>query len=379
MLRFRRRTVSRPRAVVCGTVVLFVAAQLGLGVFLTRVRPEVREPEYGSLCNSLHARLAEWPGRPLVLVLGSSRSANLFRPTPPGPEPDPLVFNFATLYTGPVREVQVLRRLLTRGVRPRWVVAEVWAPFLTQRGGFAEEIYIGEHDLQPVDAPVVGHYFARPRPAYGKLAEGALAPAFSHRAQLLAAYSPFLDRPGPTPGDWSYPDLRVEGFGWLPVPEPKPDPWLLRAHLEKYAEVLREVLADFRVSPVADGALRELIRTCADHGIGTALVLCPEHGAMRACCPPEVEARLEAYLGGLAREHGVLVVDTRDWMPDEDFFDSRHVLPHAAAPYTERFGREVLRPLTQGRPLPSHVLLGHSPSPSPQGPSKDTGGQRLGG
>jgi hypothetical protein len=369
MLRFRYAPASRPRAVACGVVLLFAAAQLVLGVVLTRICPQVCDPEYGSLCKALEARLAEAPGRPLVLVLGSSRCANIFRPAPPGPGtgagPDPLVFNFGTLYTGPVRELQVLRRLLARGVRPNWVVAEVWTPFLTQRMGFEEEPYIRERDLQPADAALVARYFADPRPAYRKLAAGVLAPAFTYRWQLLEHYAPFRHTPPPRlPGDWSDPTLRtVEGFGWLPIPDPQPDPEVLRTSILGYARCIREVLADFRVSPVAERALRDLLQTCADHGIHTLLVLLPEHSSVRASVPPEVEVQVTAFLADLSREHLVPVIDTRDWLPDEDFYDSRHALPRVAAPYTERFGHEVLRPLLAGRPLSRHLVLGDAGSP----------------
>jgi hypothetical protein len=370
MRRLRRRVVSRPRAVLCGAVALYALSQLALGLFLTRAHPEVREPEYGSLCKTLEARLAESPGRPLVLVLGSSRSANIFRPPPPGPDtpagPDPLVFNCATLCTGPVRELQMLHRLLARGVRPAWVVAEVWAPFLTQRGAaFAEEPFIARRDLQPVDRAVVGRYFADPAPAYHELMMGVLAPAFTHRVQLLAAYSPFVERPAPyVTGDWSNPILRKEGFGWLPVPDARPDPDVLRVAVARYADMLRGVLADFRVSPAADGALRELLETCARHGTRVAFVMLPEHCSMRACITPAVEARVHAYLGELTRPYGAAVIDTRDWIGDDDFIDSGHALPHVAGPYTERFLREALRPLREGRPLPPHLLPGSSPAPA---------------
>jgi hypothetical protein len=374
MRRLRHRTVSRPRAILCGAAALFAAAQVALGVFLTHICPQVRDPEYGSLYNALQARLAEWPGRPLVLILGSSRSANIFRPVPPrggtGAGPDPLLFNFATLYTGPVRQLQMFHRLLARGVRPRWVVAELWTPFLTQRMGFAEEPCIRDRDLQPADRVLVRGYFADPWPAYHKLVEGVLAPAFSHRSQLLAAYSPFLERPLPRPfGDWSDPALRAgEGFGWLPAPEPRPSPEVWRATVTRYAASVREVLADFRISPVADAALRELLQTCARHGVHPAFVLLPEHSSVRACYLPAIQAQVGAYLNDLTRQFGVPVIDTRDWVADDDFLDSRHVLPHVAAPYTERFGRDILRPLLEGWPLPGHLPPGPQLSPAPPGP-----------
>jgi hypothetical protein len=135
-------------------------------------------------------------------------------------------------------------------------------------------------------------------------------------------------------------------------------------------------VAEFRIRPVADGALRELLQTCARHAIRVAVVLLPEHNALRPCYLPDVQARVGAYLADLTRQEQVPVVDTRGWVSDDDFLDGIHALPQAAGPYTERFGRDVLRPLLEGRPLPPHLLLGPSPpavSPAPVSRAPDAG------
>jgi hypothetical protein len=253
----------------------------------------------------------------------------------------------------------MLRRLLARGVRPRWVVAEFWLLFLTQRSKFTEEEYIRDRDLHPTDGGLVARYFAEPWDAYGKLVGGALLPASSHRSPLLQRYAPFLNPPFVRSlGDWSDPTLRAgEGFGWLPAPAQRPAPELFRSSINLGRENTLNVLADFRISPIADTALRELLTTCRDRGICTTLLLVPEHSSLRESYPAEVVTRVNAYLADLSREQEVPVVDTRTWVPDDDFIDMTHALPRAAAPYTERFGREVLRPLMEGLPLPPSLLL----------------------
>ena len=107
--------------------------------------------------------------------------------------------------------MQVLRRLLAEGIRPHWVVSKVWAPFLTQKMGFAEEDTIRDHDLRIVDGPLVERCFTDPGAAYSKLVKGGLVPAFHYRSPasdgLLspagsAPASPVrrLERPGPASG-----------------------------------------------------------------------------------------------------------------------------------------------------------------------------------
>src|SRR5262249_44421032 len=157
---------------------------------------------------------------------------------------------------------------------------------------------IRDRDLQLADWALIGRYFDRPRPAYEKLVEGILALAYAQRSRLLASYSPFLDRPLPRQrGDWSDPSLRtVDGFGWPPAPEQPPPPERLRLPALQYALHVCAALADSRVSPLADRALRELLDTCARHGVRPALVLVPEHSVVRAFYPPEARSGVHAYL-----------------------------------------------------------------------------------
>jgi hypothetical protein len=375
MVGLRPRIVSRSRAALCCTVGLFLVAQLALYHFVTRVRPELRDPEFGSLFSALQERLAEAPGRPLVLVLGSSRTANLFRPSALSAWPDrgrgPVVFNFATLSSGPLRQLQMLRRVLARGVTPSLVVAEIWTPYLAHREGFTEEGYVAGRDLQWPDWPLLAAYLDDPWPAYGRLLDGMLVPASSHRRRILECYAPFLLHIEPRQmGDWSDPSLRVEGCGWLPAPVPRPGPELFAHIVERTRAYARRCLEDFRITDVGDRAVRELVTTCTHNDIRIALVLAPEHSVFRACFSVEVEAVAAGYLAGLGREYRLPVVDVRDWVADEDFMDLSHALPRAAGPYTQRFGREVLLPLLQGKSLSPGLLVHETPaSPSPPRPA----------
>jgi hypothetical protein len=370
MMRFR--TAASPQSILAWVLAWLAASQIGLGLFLARVRPEVREPEYGSLLRTLRARLRENPGRPLVLILGSSRSANLFHAAPPAGPSEPVVFNFATLASGPVRQLQMLRRLLAEGVRPRGVVVELWTPFLNQRPGLAEEEFIRDRDLQLADGPLLARYFTNPWPSYRKLAEGLLLPAFGHRAKLLANFAPFPVRSeAGVPGNWADPPLRAaDAFGWLAALAPRPRPEEFQHSLAHAAEYLHTRLADFRIRPVADRAVRELLRTCARHDARAILALLPEHSAVSAYIPAEVKARVDAYLADLAREEQATVIDARDWVSDDDFVDGVHTIGQAAAPFTERFRREVLSPLLAGRRVPAARCLPGPPAQSVQHPEE---------
>ena len=131
-----RPTRRRPSAPCCGSWRSPSCCNVGLSAALDHGPPRLRDPEYGKRLERVHARIAEHPGRPLVLVLGSSRTAMGVRPDVLADEPaGPLVFNFSLVGSGPVMELMAFRRALADGVRPAAVVVEYWPAFLREDGG----------------------------------------------------------------------------------------------------------------------------------------------------------------------------------------------------------------------------------------------------
>ena len=344
---------SRGRAAVGWALALFLSSQLGLGLWLARLHPELRDPEFSSVLAGVRARIAEAPDRPLVLVLGSSRPANALRPTIVSAaladvEPTPNVCNAALLWGGPLHELLVFHRLLAEGVRPEWLLIEVFPPMLTQQGGFTEESFITVRGLEWSDGPLVYRYFAQRWSGLWRCLQEGAAPVLCHRARVLEQYAPdFLPRhEGPI---IFWPDCGRRNpaeAGWLPTPERGSEADFQR-RLDTAREPMRQTLASFQVKAAADRALRELLDECRRRRIRTALMLMPEHSALRGLYTPTTHARLDSYLTQLRQEYGLFIFDTRDWVADEDFFDMPHVLPRGAGPFSERFGRELLRPWLQ--------------------------------
>src|SRR5947209_16677525 len=90
-----RRRAART-GLACGFIVM-LAATLGMTVAVETVKPQWRDPEFGHRLVRLRQAEAQSPGRPLVLVLGTSRAQNAVNPAALGfaQEPgSPLVFNF---------------------------------------------------------------------------------------------------------------------------------------------------------------------------------------------------------------------------------------------------------------------------------------------
>jgi hypothetical protein len=345
---------SRGRAAVGWGLALFVASQLGLGLWLARLHPELRDPEFSSVLAGVRAHIAEAPDRPLVLVLGSSRPANALRPSVvrtalADGEPAPTVCNAALLWGGPLHELLVFRRLLAEGVRPDALLVEVFPPMLTQQGGFSEESFITARGLEWSDGPLVYRYFAQRWGGLWRWVQEGAAPVLCHRARVLEQFAPdFLPRHEGPIVFWPDCGRRDPGeAGWLPTP-PRGSDADFQRRVDTAREPMRQALEAFQVRPAADRALRELLDECRRRRIRTALVLMPEHSTLRALYTPTTHARLESYLSRLRQEYELSVFDTRDWVADEDFFDMPHVLPRGAGSFSQRLGHEVLRPWLKG-------------------------------
>jgi hypothetical protein len=379
-MRSRRRTAaSRGRSALAWALVFFAAGQAGLAFWLQRCHPEVGHPEFRVRFQNLQALRHEAPQRPLLVVLGSSRAAWGFRPPTalaaarPSAPREPIVFNFALVHSGPVRELLMLRRLLARGVRPRWVVVEVWAPFLRQAAPFSEQSAIQVMDLLWCDRSVLGRLYGRRWDTLARLCAETLAPPVYYRSQVLLHGAPFLlpqeERQrarlqGLVGGD-------PDAWGSLPALGRRPSAQAFALSLEQGRRGTEPILRDWSISPVSERALRELLAECAAHNIQPLLLLMPECSALRGWYSPAARTGLHAYLGQLSAEHGVAVIDARTWVADDDFQDFCHLLAPGAEAFSRRFGREVLRPMLARQPLPAHALLPSTAAPAtyPEAPT----------
>jgi hypothetical protein len=352
------------------TLVVFAAVQGIVAVYLLWVRPELRDPEFEPVRHGLQARLATLPNRPLVLILGTSRAATMFRPNalppPPAGQPAPLVHNCAFLASGPIRELLMLRRFLADGVRPDWLLVEIWPAYLVQRGVYWEDATNVRRDLRAVDWPVVSNYFSKLTDARSLLLTNVLVPSFAYRRRLLEELAPDLLPPEkPNPFVWVNPPRPADEAGWMKAPGVRVEAKAGAFNASVFRVGFARLSNPFEVYPPADRALRDLLTLASRHGARVALVLYPDHSDLRDGGSAQIAEAYRAYLAKLSAEFGVPVIDVRDWIADGEFTDPTHAHASAAGPFTERFGREILYPLLAGRSLPPAVLLpaGNNPSP----------------
>jgi hypothetical protein len=336
---------------------VFAGIQLALAARMETAQPELCDPAFGFRRAGLLRALKEaGPGRPVVLVIGTSRTGLGFCPEALSPRlkvngRKPLVFNFGLPGVGLLHELIYLRRLLAAGVRPDWVFIEVLWSALYQEAGPANPTWLPVDRLVARDLPVVRRYCWKPARLYRQWLAERLTPCFFNRFTLLGDYAP----------RWLPSSTRAEtwrlgtALGWTALCLP-PEPGARQRALAHARKEYQSAMAGFRVCNSPNLALREMIALCQQRGIKVALHLMPEGEVFRSWYLPAVPALVDAYLMALSRECGVPVVDTRKWMPEAAFMDSHHLDREGARIFTRRFGGQVLRPLLAGKPC--RALLG---------------------
>ncbi|MBY0459122.1 MAG: hypothetical protein K2V38_17440, partial [Gemmataceae bacterium] len=307
--------------------------------------PHVRDPEYGMRRARLKARLREHPGRPLVLVVGSSRVCMGVKPDaweaarPRAPN-DPLLFNLGAVGAGPVAELIAVRRAVADGFRPAVVLLEYWPPVLRQDGRFGEPERVGSR-LRCDDWPVVERYFPDPDRAGRQMLADRVNPLAGNRDKWVPRFLPEL-LPARRHADAAWREL--DGWGWLPGMDVAPDDEVNRGKLTAHHRPhFRDRFDGWTLHPTSDGALREAVSLARSHGARVGLVFLPEGAGFRAWYPPEVACAGREHLARLVAELGVDAIDARDWAGDGQLADGLHLSRAGAGPFTARLGREVGR------------------------------------
>jgi hypothetical protein len=286
----------------------------------------------------------ENPGRPLVLVIGSSRAAMGVRPgawedVRPGGASAPMLFNMGQVGSGPVMELLTLRRVYADGFRPATVLVEYWPPFLRQDGEHAESARFDPRRLRRGDLPVVRAYFPDPAATERRMRDTQVSTLFENRERILVqAAQDWVPRPWQIDGSWA----KLDGWGWLPGMDPAPEDAEARGRLTDHQRPrYQKLLRGHSIHPDSDRALRELAALARAHGSRVAFVVMPDSAEFRALYPPGVEAAAREHLAGLSRDLAAPVIDTRGWMGAEYLADGFHLSREGAALFTARLGARV--------------------------------------
>lgn len=225
--------------------------------------PGIYDPEYDGKIKLLEKGHAEAPDRPLLVVLGSSRSVGLFRPerlAPPVADDGRQVmpFNFAHTFAGPGYMYLAYPRLLDGGLRPGWAVIEL-TPFILAKE--AKRTY-----ATSVAAHEVG-WFRGVHPTGDLAVEYArtrLLPWVRLQRPILHEYLPAWI-PGPPDPILDAAYDRLGGIAF----EPHHIAWNTDAivqSLHAQAAAPGGRVENFVVGARSDRALRALLSSCREHG-----------------------------------------------------------------------------------------------------------------
>lgn len=345
------------RAALMSFLMFFAGAELALTLVSERWHAELRDPEYSSKRAGLRALMAANPGRPLVLVLGSSHAGLGFRPgvlglRGHGEDPPPLVYNFALTGSGAGTELLCLHRLLEEGIRPKLCLIEVCLALLN-REELSEEVCPTGAVLDWADLPIIRRFASHPWRPYSRWLEARLVPWYTNRFHLLSRFMPsWVNQDDGPDRHWR----KLDPEGWLALYQTATSE-SRRLGAERESAAYEAQFEHFRITDRANRALRDALALCQSQGTEVILILMPEGGEFRSWYTPEARQLGRSYLAQLAEEFAVPVIDARAWMADADFCDSHHLLAGAATAFSKRFGREVLRPyLESGRGI---GLLAH--------------------
>ena len=181
-----RWLTQRPWAGLLWCVIGFAVCQLGLAIGVDHRLAAVRDPLFAGQLHRLRVCQAQSPGRPLVLMLGSSRTFEGFLAarassfcagggksgsgaaenlrTPTGASSAPLIFNFGLTSSFSLLELVYLHRLLASGVRPALLLVEVLPASLNKLDGrLLEEIWLDAGRLTASELALVQQYHTERR------------------------------------------------------------------------------------------------------------------------------------------------------------------------------------------------------------------------
>ncbi len=334
---------NRARAEVLWTAAGFVLIQLGLALTLERGLPQVRDEEFAAKLERLQARRAEMPGRPLAVVLGSSRTQMGLDAGWLSQDSGWLTFNLGFDGCGLMMECISLRRLLAAGIRPDLVVLEVIpVQLLVGAGCPVEDCRLHPTRFRADELAVVYPYSGQPWRLLTGWLRGRAFPCVQYHTQLRNCLG--LDLPSDGNAVEDSEDI-VDPWGWKPF-RGAVTAERVAAATQKTLNEYRPELRDGRFGPEKLEALRALLAYCRSEHIPTAVVLMPESQAFQSLYPAGLQGDLVALLSGLQRDYELqAMIDARDWVGDNDFLDAHHLRAAGARAFTERFGREALPPL----------------------------------
>jgi hypothetical protein len=330
----RGRSKCTARWVLLWTLLLLLAFQLTAGTLQDCLVPISGDPAYAAKVARLRARLAEAPDHALVLMLGSSRTlvgidAGRLHTAPDGRPA--VVFNFGFQGAGPLLDLICLQRLLDAGIRPDFVFVEILPLLLNQPHAHpVEEDWLKGERLRFDELVFLRRYHSEPTRLLQQWAKARWLPGPAQRT---------LFGEQPADDDW---DNWMDGYGWnhhfTAAVTPEYREQVTTRALQQYSDAV----GPFHLAPGPVQALHDLLDRCRQEHIRVTLLLMPEGRAFQSLYTPAARTGLNDFLAHLFLTRLLPLIDARNWIAEDGFWDSHHLLPAAAAAFTERLEREII-------------------------------------
>jgi hypothetical protein len=334
-----RRTRARRTLASALAAVLF--AHLALALAVETVKPEWRDPEYGHRIKQLRELRRLHPDRPLVVALGSSRTLMAISPRDMNLEEmpgSPLVYNFGQTGAGPLQINLTFQRILADGVKPDFLLVEVFPAALMNDGPAEDLMKAWQPRLNLGDIRRLSPYAAQPDALCRTWAANRAQSWYSLRFCLMNHWQPtWLPVGQRVDYQWGMMTAR----GWMPMPPISP---ALRAETVARARAdFEPKLANFRIGVASDRAFRQIAAICRNEGIQLAFFVTAEGPEFQGWYKRPARQKIENYLHSLSAELEAPLFDCSGGFEEAEFADSHHMLPAGAARFSKKLADEYLK------------------------------------
>jgi hypothetical protein len=327
-------------------LVVFLVASAGMAVALETVMPEWRDPEFGHRLNSVRQANREFPARPLVVVIGSSRAQNGICPAAmnfPDTPSSPRIFNFGQTASPPLKELLTLKRILDAGVRPRAVVVEIMPAMLMVDGPAEAQLGTQAARLAAADLRHMAPYCADVEMLRFAWLVARATPWLAQRQVLVSHWFPRW-LPWQRRIDFQWDSLDADGF--QPLGEVSPE--YRKKAIDHAKKEYEGAFSGFSQGAASVRAMRDLVATCRAEGIPVAFLIPPMSPWFRGSFASGVYSEGEAHLLGLARRLDVPVFPAPHDMTEDEFRDGHHLLKPGAERYSRWLAENHLKPWLAG-------------------------------
>jgi hypothetical protein len=336
----RRWMLGKPWSSLLWGLAAFAVFQVGLAVAVEHRFQNVRDPEYADKLKRLKRAISSKPGRPLILMLGSSRTFTGFEAAALCESPDSpaIAFNFGLTGGCSFLELVCLERLLAEGIRPELLLVEVLPASLNQLDDRPlEEIWLSGTRLRTAEMAILDPYHSDPSRLVRHWCKARALPCAWNAGELQRHLG--LDvrsaQPGVNADD-------IDALGWRSC---FPGGLSAEERARKTAGARLQYRTAFGDFHLADGPARaqgDLLARCRHERIDTAMVLMPEGSAFRSWYTPSMRSGIDAFLKNLSQEHKVPLIDARTWIADDGFWDGHHLLAAGARAFTKRLQTQLV-------------------------------------